>query len=366
MHHSSRNWASTQTPRTGRTWRAHRPWLPWLCLAGLGLLLTACSSGPDQPLHTYLQRLSRTLDLPAPAAPEPRLIPRLPRSGQMRLEVTGDRLGGLDFLDLHGCELQVTVGKRNSSLGRLARDSQLLLLELEYLRLAPACIDQLRAEGEVALAETLATAWEHKRTQLPARIFNATLAGEEYRTLWRPQPATTAYPDNTAGAVIDALAAVDALAARWLAGDYRADNRGFELLLSEIARGDGGQLWSALASQADWLALADAQLAERAAQGPLCAPRYRHAAADILPNVVRRFFIDAVQPRAAALGRRYHQLLPPQQALEARLAQVLPDNYQRWRSLREQQLPQLAAAPRRHVDALQALLADCGGPAPER
>ncbi len=338
---------------------------PIIAIALLCLLAAACSNdSPDAPFATYIARLARTLEVEAPPHTASAPIPHPPRSGQMQIDPPEqDRLGGLDFLDLQGCELQVTIGKRNSSLGRMARPSQRLLLELEFLRLAPACIGQLRGGGNKTLADTLQAAWAQKRAELPARIFNATLGGEEYRGMWRASTLTGEYPANTGSGVPDALAAVDALAARWLDGDYRADNEHFELLLGEIARGDAGQLWQALAQQADWLGTADAILAERATRGPLCAEHYRPAAADILPNVVRLYFIDGIQPRAAALGARFHSLLPPVQALEKRLQAVLPDNYRQWRDTREAQLEQLAAAPKTHVHALQALLEPCQAPA---
>jgi hypothetical protein len=70
------------------------------------------------------------------------------------------KLGALDFLAISGCEVQVTIGKRNSSLGRMAKESQRLLLELEYLALAPECIDYQRRQGRSGVADTLEQAWQ--------------------------------------------------------------------------------------------------------------------------------------------------------------------------------------------------------------
>lgn len=322
-------------------------------------LLTACQPpGPDAAFATYLQRLGNTLAV-APRAPAGQPLPRPPRSAALRLDLPGSRIDTLDFLSLSGCELQVTIGRRNSSLGRLARDSQRLLLELEYLRLAPACVARLRAQGNDALAATLEQAWRDKREQLPARIFNATLGGEEYRAFWRAVPAPGAYPavgEDTAAA---ALAAVNAGVRRWLAGDYRADNRAFEILLGEVAGGNGGALLAALARQQAWLAAADEMLAERAARGPLCAPGIRHRAADILPNVVRRYFVTPIQPQAARQHGGLHALRPPVAELEALLAAALPAAYLDWARARDRRLEAVMAAPRRHVTALQRLLAPC-------
>lgn len=324
-----------------------------LTLAGCG------GADPEQPYRQYLSRLQNTLGVEAPAQAALR-APRPPRSGALRLALASSNLGALDFLALSGCALQVNIGRRNSSLGRLAHESQRLLLDLEYLRLAPACAEKLRAAGRAELATKLDDAWARKRQQLPAQIFNATLGGNEFRALWLPDRRAGDYPaqgDGTAGA---ALAAIDALAQRWLAGDYRADNFEFEIFLGEVAGGGAGALLRDLLAQQAWLARADATVQARMRKGPLCAPGIRHRAADILPNVVRRFFIEGIQPRAARMGSRTYQLLPPLQALEQRLDTVLPPPYRQWMAQRDALLEAALAAPRGHVERLQAIGAPCG------
>ena len=112
------------------------------------------------------------------------------------------------------------------------------------------------------------------------------------------------------------------------------------------------------------LAAADQILVARMAGGPLCGPGRRPPAADILDNVVNRFFIGAIQPRAAALNRRYHELLPPITELEQMLDPALPAAYQAWRGRRDAQFAALAEAPRRHVQTLLAIQEPCKRGAP--
>lgn len=332
-----------------------------LTILVLAACLGACTRGPGEDLERYVSRLEGALDTAAPAAGDARR-PLPPRVGAVQLTVPGDSIDALDFLALRGCALQVTVGKRNSSLGRLAAPSQRLLLELEFLRLAPACSERLRGEGRDGLAATLDRAAAGKRAQLPARIFNATLGSEEFRAFWRAPATLGAYPAETSSEPVSALAAIDALATRWLAGDYRADNQAFELLLSTVARGDGGALLAALTLQREALARADAVLARRAAAGPLCRGGLVPGEVDVLRTVVRKFFVGGVQPWSAAVDRRRQQLLPPLRALEERLAEALPPPYRHWRRQRDEALA-AAGAPRRHVEAILDLLADCpGGP----
>ena len=341
----------------------HRPRLGlFLFLFPLLLGSAACApGGPDGPFAVYLERLGRSLDTTpgTPLLPTP--VPRPPRTGALRIDLPPGNLDALDFLELRGCELQVTVGKANSSLGRLARDSQRLLLDLEYLRLAPACVEQLRGAGEQALANQLEAEWARKRAQLPARIFNATLANSEFRDLWKPAALAPGYPAGAGSTPVTALETISTLAKRWLAGDYSADNEAFELLLYDASLGDAGTLWRALGHQAAWLEQADRLVTARLDRGPLCAPDRRPEAAEIVPNVVRKFFIAGIQPRAAELGRRYHALLPPVQALEQQLDAVLPGDYRHWRNARDTALAHMADSPRRHVQRIQALLDSCGG-----
>jgi len=340
---------------TGSDRKRGRGLAPWLAL----LALTGCAGpDPDAPFARYLDRLGRALAERA-ASPTTTALPRPPRAGNLQLHVPEGNLGALDFLALRGCAVQLTIARRNSSLGRLAPPSQRLLLDLDYLRLAPDCVDALREGGRDALAGELEQAHEAKRRQLPARIFNATLGSEEYRAFWRTSRRPGGYPAVGEGSASAALAAIEAHAARWLAGDYRADGEAFELALGQVAGGEGGALLAALVAQRDWLERADALLERRLDRGPLCGPGIRHRDAEILPNVVRRFFIEGIQPRAALLNRSYYALVPPIAALESLLAEVVPDDYRRWMRARDDLFEAAGAAPRQHVEQIKRILAPC-------
>lgn len=325
----------------------------------LPTVLTGCGKGGhDADMADYLARLQRTLQTSAMAnAPSSIITP--PRSGELQLAIAPGKLDALDFLALRGCALQVTVGKRNSSLGRMAAPSQQLLLDLEYLRLAPECIANLVKRGESSLAQTLQTAFELKQAELPKRIFNATLGGPEYRQLWRGNRSPRTYPQQTSSAVTSALQQITSLSERWLSGQYTANNRAFEIALGEVAGGDGGQLLRALALQQQWLARANSVVEQRMVAGPLCQPGRNSSEAEVLKTVIQKYFIGKVQPWSAGLARRHHELLPPISSLETALDQALPANYRQWQQQRDQQLSVMMAAPKDHVTALQALLASC-------
>ena len=123
----------------------------------LPVLLSCAETGPEGALADYVARLQRTLDTTAEDR-EPIALPAPPGSRDLLLDLQPGNLGALDFLALRGCAVQANIGRRNSSLGRMAPPSQQLLLDLEYLRQAPACIDSLAERGEQALADNLANA----------------------------------------------------------------------------------------------------------------------------------------------------------------------------------------------------------------
>lgn len=330
------------------------------CLLGLLLTLTlnACgSSGNEATLDTYLARLARPLG--TSANPVAAHVDAPPRAEALMLNIASDSLDGLDFLRLRGCALQATVARRNSSLGRVAPPSQRLLLELAFLREAPPCINKLDSDGERELAGQLRGAIKRKTAQLPRLIFNATLASIEFRDFWRATRLPPDYPSNTNSLVVTALEHIVSDSRRWLAGDYAADERRFELALSTVAQGDGGELLRALQLQHHALSQANRLIEQRLAQGPLCRTGLKPDAADVLRTVARKYFVGEVQRWSANLGQRFHALNPPFTTLENTLSGVLPPSYRQWQVARNELLSEGMDAPAAHVSQLQALLGSC-------
>ena len=189
------------------------------------------------PIEIYLDQLNAALPVTHPANMFTS-APQLPKVDVLHLNTDSANEGVVDFLDLRGCALQSTILKQNSNLGRKAKPSQRLMLELEFLRLAPACISRLREHNNTALAETLEQRRQLQQRHLPALIFNATLGGKEYRAFWQLTPAPGQYPPVEPSVSLSALQAINRHVRRWLAGDYQAQQREFELLLSEVAGGN--------------------------------------------------------------------------------------------------------------------------------
>ena len=71
--------------------------------------------------------------------------------------------------------------RARSTLGRPAKPSQHLLLALEYLRLAPACITLLKQREREPLTAIVEQGLLRRREQLPALIFDAAVGNGSRR-----------------------------------------------------------------------------------------------------------------------------------------------------------------------------------------
>ena len=329
----------------------------WLCL----LALIGCSDPDNGPAHLdkYLERLSTVtgvaltssapyesdrFDLPEEQAPA------LPAASQIDL---------IDFLSLSGCELQVNLGRRNTQLGRTASPSQRLLLDLEFMDLAPECITLLRERGDSELASTLAEVSDERLTLLSESIAQAVLMGPEWRLFWE-RPATLGnYPVDTNSAITGSLSRLSDLTRRWLGGNWQASNREFELLLSDLRAGDGGALLQAHSLVSRELERANTLLTRTQSTAPLCPYGNPTDRSKALEQVVARFFVGAVQPWLVQLRQRSELLIGPITALETPLSAALSPQYRAWVAERDHLLNHHAELIRAHIASIQATLAPC-------
>jgi hypothetical protein len=324
-------------------------------------LITGCSppeQGPEQLLD-YSQRLARTLGTVVPEHDVMLIPPRISDAEITLLDIPASKLNLLDFLALSDCALQVNIGRRNSSLGRNAAPSQILLLDLEFLALAPACVQTLKQEAETNLVEALTATIVTKTRYLPHRIFNAVLAGPEYGQFWQLPHELGQYPSAVGGDVFDTLHWFEYAATQWLSGNFQFQTDQLEQRLYELRAGDGGALLLAAVNQARSLQRANQLLVSRAAAGPLCPNGSSSTQAKTLETVVVKYFATGVQTWLADLSRRERQLMSPIENIEAQLATVLPLSYRQWVDRRLRTLNLLRDTPREHIASLQDLAGTC-------
>ena len=280
----------------------------WLLCSALLILLDGCQpTEPDTPFEVYLSRTDSARFI---TPPDGLKVP--PLTVDLQLNIPLRTLDTLDLVSLSGCTVQTTIGKRNSSLGRYAKPSQRLLLELEYLRLAPQCIALLR-DRQRALADVLKAAWHERQAQLPAMVFNATLGSDEYRSFWLAPRAPGDYPVVSLAVAVSALQRINRHVCRWLSGDYQAQNRDFEVLLSQVAGGEAGALLQALHTQSSGVLAADSAIGHL--QTLLTTVKTLEAQlASILPLQYRYWMDDRNDRVTEAASPQYHQsltYLPP-------------------------------------------------------
>ncbi len=324
------------------------------------LALSSCTKAPVgvESLDVYLERLSGAVDMPLPPARVSRDAPGLPPAPRSSI-APSTQIDLIDFLSLSGCALQVNLGRRNSQLGRTASPSQRLILDLEFLELAPDCAALLRQRGDDTLADTLDQASEQRRQQLPQSIYEAILAGVEWQSFWASPTRLGHYPAHTGSEVSEALSQLTALSQRWLDGDWRASNREFELLLSALRAGDGGALMVASAMVHRALERANQLLVRTRQEKPLCPFGQVTPRAEALQRVVQRFFVGGVQPWLVKLRQRKELLSAPVTELENTVHGVQSPQYRDWVNERDALLEGQTEAIKTHVRAIQVTLAQC-------
>lgn len=287
----------------------------------------------------------------------PTRLPQVPEAGEWWLEIASSGIDGLDMLQVSGCAVQANISKRQTNLGQSAKSSQRLILELEYLRLAPECIDRLRASGDYDLSAQLQQARHDKQAQLPALIFNATLGSNEYRSFWLTTRAAGGYPRVSAELAGSALHAINDQVHRWLNGNYDVNNRDFELMLSDVAGGNAGTQLQDWTRQADWLGTASDSLERQLAQNTLCTED-KHRFAKRIARLSQQFS-DIIEPLAHQSQQRYWSITAQINALETQVANALPEHYRRWMNDRDQRAAALDSAAQRHADLLTSLQQAC-------
>ena len=322
------------------------------------LLIVACGAGPaENRLQDYQARLTRTLQLQLPTAPEPQLA-RFPRPRDLAAAPVPATIDLMDLWSLRDCALHGLIATKNSSLGRVSLSSTQLFHELDFLRLLPACLQQLKINEKDELAQALEQVGKAKRERLPSFIWQALLGGPEYRDYWNLPQQVPDYHAAAGAPAQQAAQALTVLAQAWLNDDYRVDRAVVETHLKQMRFGGAGVLHKSLMLQHNYLSTIDTATQQRLAQRPICFSAGGDPA-PILDNVVRKYFVGELQPWSVQLQKGVAQLRAAQQ-LEALLARGEPAAFQRWRFKRDEFIEVASGAPRRHVQALLPVLEQCG------
>ncbi|MGB1090930.1 MAG: DUF3080 family protein [Oceanobacter sp.] len=343
------------------------------------LYLTACSDN-QQPGAEYLPRLLNVLDMEEAELTNQtgliRPIPRVDRS-LLKQALPEVRIDLLDMLSLGGCELAQTIGERNSSLGKLAQDSQRMRMESDFLRLAPACIEQLKND-QPELSNSLQMAYDSKYQHRMKIWWNGWIAGAEWQALTSASAKPLIFLDasnpttETANQLSDAsneephqnltLASLDLAihqGENWLAGNLNYDSQQQEQALYQWLLGESIGRWQTSQS---WLThqllLTNTALQTRREQRHPCPQGRKTQRAEHLSNVMLKFYIGELQPYMAQTDRFGQELL---ERLN-RLAELdtPPPAFSEWLSQIRQSREDFISASKTHVETLSGILNECG------
>ena len=309
-------------------------------------------------LDNYVERLSTAAktpvsDVASARMTKPPVINELPRKDD------ADTLTLIDFLALSGCKLQANIAKRNTTMGRNASVSQRLIFDLEFIRLAPACIGKLRSDEDNEIADLLEASLVSRTENLVHTVSRGVLGGTEWREFWRIPDSLGEYPLQSSGDAAQSLWELSQRVKRFLNGTWSPSDEDLEPLLAKVRVNAGGQLLRAAMIQERGLTKANRILRQASEAGMYCSQGERSEAGTISKTVVAKYFAGDVQAWSSAVAQRHYEINSPIIEMEAALTTALPDPYLSWAAARDVQLDALFSAPRQHVSIIQAALDNC-------
>lgn len=329
-------------------------------LAALSFGTPACDACDVRPpLERKLGAYAEAIDPGAGAVPhhDPALA-RLPARPQRNLELPRRTIDIASFLALQQCALGELVGHRNSGLGRVLLDSQRWVYEVDFLRQAERCLQQLGAP----LRDDLQAVVDAKRQELPVVAWNAIWGGAEIQHLLALSGRD---PDPGAGG--GGVMAAGALATlhRFVVAPQELHSAALEEALDVLRRTTvGGDTLRALDRLRHYLDVASTRLEALADDPALCE---RHG--ERLRAAFTRDYAELVQPHLARTHRAAEPLLAGLWELYRATAGGLPLPPPALAAYAERQLSPEApdglwqryqTAVRRHTAAWQRVGAACG------
>ncbi|TVP59323.1 MAG: DUF3080 domain-containing protein [Halomonadaceae bacterium] len=336
------------------------------------LLLAACNpfNQPASMMDEYSERLERVLDEPMVQSPVP-TVEAMPRRRERVLEIPELDMGLVDFLSLYGCELQVVVGERSSSLGRVMHPGTRLEYEVRFISAAERCLPDIDNERRAEMVQEAADA---KVEHLPIAIWNATWGSDELAKLFsRSQGALPR--DMPYQSLSEASRSVVTMV-NILEGLHNGTHpRELEPLHGIYQRWQSDATAGKLLRSAELMAIrlddAARLIENRLEREPVCRNGEISRTGEIADGLFNAVYLEEVQPYMADLQRARFELLPPLQTLLETQQEQMPDHMAAFarRNLTEAEGSvwlALDRATQRHSQAWQELLQQCGlRPSPE-
>jgi hypothetical protein len=232
----------------------------------------------------------------------------------------------IDFLRISKCDLQRLVGERNSGLGKVIQDSQLIEYTVEFIRLAQVCLNEGKVPDE--LVDDVTSLVSERENALPRYFWNALFASAEFAGFFSLNLADNPSQNDQIPTLIELAfgqiqAQVDAHLNK-IASEFNPVS--LEPSLAVLASSNyAGAIVDQQAQLANHLTAVNRSLTSAWKAKPLCVsgsdgklllnPKHRSAIKHILEN----YYIAQVQRVASNLLRQSDQL----SSLIAKLISVL-------------------------------------------
>ncbi|GAA0661991.1 hypothetical protein GCM10009426_10320 [Rheinheimera tangshanensis] len=265
-------------------------------------------------MDDYAKRLGRTLALelqdPAPLDLKP-----LPSITATRADIAETSITLVELVASRACGLDVLLGERNSSLGKVMPPSQRLKYELAFLKQVQPCLTHPDIAPD--LQQKLAAIASDKTTQIDKHWQNFLQQDETLRQQLHPYRSLSE-PNSVAG-VAETMQALHSLLTlqksiveqNWQQASSINPEQALEALYKANTL---SQLQQSLRFSQNWLQSVNQQL-EQLDLKVVCPAGKHSDKAEILNTILLQYFIGKVQVYLAQVDGTYQQLYPLLQQL---------------------------------------------------
>ncbi len=285
-----------------------------LSLIAVVFVVTGCSDPAQSLMDDYTNRLSRTLDIEL-QEPPPFDLPPLPSVATTRIDITDTSITLVELVATRSCGLDLLLGERNSSLGKVMAPSQRLKYELQFLKQVQPCL----THPEIApdLQQKLAAIASDKANQIHQQWQNFLQQDQTLRQ--QLHPARTLSEPNSVAGVVETMQALHSLLAlqqsiaqqNWQQASTINPEQALEALYKANTL---SQLQQSLRISQHWLQSLNQQL-EQLDLKAQCPAGKSSDKAEILNTILLQYFIGKVQVYFAQTDGAYQQLYPLLQQL---------------------------------------------------
>ena len=277
------------------------------------LLLTACSDKPTDINEQYQQRLATALDKPFPETAKLANLKLAPIANNNET-TQSQQLSILQLAQLSHCKLNTLIAEHNSQLGKVATAAGQLTYQIQFIQLAPSCLEKLNPESKSyqAIQRELAS----KKQQLLKQFNHLLYKNPELKRSW--QLTSYALNTNLAGLVETELALQDLLTLKQqiIQQQYtQIDSQVLYPLLSVLRKFNFNQALVSAVRQQTYYNHSISRYLASIDLSALCNPLKNKRQAQIVSNVFKKYYLAQLQPYQAQLSGALERLMPLYQQL---------------------------------------------------